>query len=504
MDVLDRWYYVCAIEWLGILTDCWSWKYDWSKWETYTKNYCEYLWWKRRQESWKYKCYLNGTTKQDYCEKTQWWTRINNKCYQNKQTLTCPGWIIQNNTCYSNQATCSTIQNNICYSESEPLYCWWTILWKICYWNSVTCNNYLSNICYSEKESCWNHVNNSCYWNKTECKNYYNGHCYSDKQSFCSTVITISSCKGCAEQEKISNTVYNCYKNKQSCEYAESNGCYNNIKICNIIEWNYCYRNWSDCPIYNWWYCYSNPTNLETECANRWWIQLIIDGSNINCYKSNTPCTLINNWICYTSENNLKSSCEENEWWYFTWKNGQYYCYKNVLQSLETYCSSINWTMIDNVCYGDNTTLDTNHNWFMWYACILYWEHESRNVKRESQWSNRGCYSNDSPCRDYKCVKENPTNTYTDAMCTNKFGADRIVLKNNNNSTTKRCEYSEFADCIRWDTKNIYKDYTYWCDLSITSQSSMILNIIDNIWKFSSSIWSNRWCGFRILWFCVW
>lgn len=550
ITALNSWYLkecTSLLECIGWLIFWWYW-YDWSKWETYTKNYCNYLWWKWTQESWKYKCYLNGTTKQDYCEKTQWWTRINNKCYQNKQNLTCPGWVIQNNTCYNNQATCSTIQNNICYSALEPLYCNWELIWNLCYLNHSYCNNLIGNTCYNTYTDCNNLCGGNCYQSKTWYSWVYNWKYYKEKTEvsyaywwiwywsrdtcrstpdglkcklslFGSTItcaaiettkvlwVTVNYCyrepKTCDAIEE--STRNYCYKWRiQNCSCQNSNNCYRDKKNCDKIENNRCYAWQSSCITWSTANtCYSNPTNLETECTSRWWVQLIINWSNINCYKSNTPCTLINNWICYTSQNNLKSACE-NEGWYFTWKNGEYYCYKNELESLETYCSNINWTMLENVCYGDNTTLDTNHNWFMWYSCVLYWEHESTNVIRISSWSIRWCFSNDSPCRDYKCVKENPTNTYTNATCTSKFGADRIVLRNNNNSTTKRCEYSKFADCIRWDTKNIYKDYTYWCDLSITSQSSMILNIIDSIWKFSSSIWSNRWCGFRVLWFCFW
>ena len=78
---------------------------------------------------------------------------------------------------------------------------------------------------------------------------------------------------------------------------------------------------------------------------------------------------------------------------------------------------------------------------------------------------------------------------------------------------TNKCEFVRYKGCVdRWEWKNIYKDYTYTCDMSIAQQANNIISIIDTLTDLAQSpTWSpmdvlhenfchmTRW---DILWLC--
>ena len=101
------------------------------------------------------------------------------------------------------------------------------------------------------------------------------------------------------------------------------------------------------------------------------------------------------------------------------------------------------------------------------------------------------CYDNDSssPCSDSLCVK-----TKGNANCPS--GWSQVW-------NTNRCKDNSYESCINGSSKNIYKDYNYGCELSMASQSNLILSVIDSIWKYSSSLTNMNYNWLRIFWFRI-
>ena len=267
----------------------------------------------------------------------------------------------------------------------------------------------------------------------------------------------------------------NCYPNtsketlpemKNSCT---SNSCNNGS--CWIYNWNFYYKNprkptlsicfWQKI----WSCCYDNDEDSPSEyCLNkRNWKNY----ANDTCYKTapytkqtyceNTLHWTRQNWQCYWWKENLKEYCEDPDK-----LNGQ-------------------WNTSEKTCYTNNT-LPINTQWALKYYC----DQHSNEWTRYNDW----CRQNTDDCMKTFCYKQ----LWENNSCPDEGIYSEKIKKW---ASTYWCKLINYETCLLWRAKNIYKDYDYTCDWSIIWQSSIISNIIDNIWNVSRT--NTRKCRSRRL-----
>jgi hypothetical protein len=107
---------------------------------------------------------------------------------------------------------------------------------------------------------------------------------------------------------------------------------------------------------------------------------------------------------------------------------------------------------------------------------LQYYCEQSNDRVRYNNW----CRKNTDNCMKTYCVKESNSVQW----CNNDVTSQPLY---NGRSFSNYCSSINYDECIKWEWKNIFKDYDYTCNWSITDQSSIIMNIIDNIGKVSKT-----------------
>jgi len=153
-----------------------------------------------------------------------------------------------------------------------------------------------------------------------------------------------------------------------------------------------------------------------------------------------------------------------------TWTAREKYCTTYL-----TWLNGINWTHSwDNKCY--TYIWDYCANVYTWYETVTSNTTEAREYYCEKKlnwyweaWNNK-CYDKADP--QTKCVRFDWYNWNWWTLTDGEYSV-----------------YEKYKDCVeKGEGKNIYKDYTYTCDMSITQQSNSILNIIESLWNLAQVI----------------
>jgi len=230
-------------------------------------------------------------------------------------------------------------------------------------------------------------------------------------------------------------------------------------------------RDWSNCKQPNGTICtnYDKKQNPSDDDVNKYYCVNNFAWYTWSWWKC-TKCT--NSGILYSGISiNTWTAREKYCTTYLTWLNG------------------INWTHSwDNKCYI--YIWDYCANVYTWYKIVTSNTNEARKYYCENKlnwyWEiwNKKCYDKADPTT--KCVNFDWYNWNWWTLTDGEYSI-----------------YNNYDECVisgKW--KNIYKDYTYTCEMSITQQSNSILNIIEslsNLWQTLTwnVIW---WLPRRIRW----